>query len=127
VRWDALAEPGKRLDTASLAGGDEASQHRRRYRLMTRLYAVEERAKALSLSAEQRLALRQRVSARLLGKLYQTVCAGVAAVGSAEESVRRRGARQVGSSDSNALKKCRRAYIQHPTYVMPRSDLKNAS
>src|SRR6201993_181280 len=37
--------------------------------LIARLYAVEERAKALS--AEQRLALRQRVSARLLGKLHQ--------------------------------------------------------
>ena len=37
--------------------------------LIARLYAVEERAKALSLSAEQRLALRQRVSVRLLGKL----------------------------------------------------------
>jgi hypothetical protein len=36
-----------------------------------RLYAVEERARALSLSAEQRLALRQRISARLLGKLHQ--------------------------------------------------------
>ena len=39
--------------------------------LIARLYAVEERAKALSLSAEQRLALRQRVSARLLGQLHQ--------------------------------------------------------
>jgi hypothetical protein len=39
--------------------------------LIGRLYAVEERAKALSLPAEQRLALRQRVSARLLGKLQQ--------------------------------------------------------
>jgi transposase len=39
--------------------------------LIARLYAVEDRAKALSLSAEQRLALRQRVSARLLGKLHQ--------------------------------------------------------
>jgi transposase len=39
--------------------------------LITRLYAVEERAKALSLSAEQRFALRQRVSARLLGKLHK--------------------------------------------------------
>jgi hypothetical protein len=39
--------------------------------LIARLYAVEERAKALSLSAEQRLALRQRVSTRLLGKLHQ--------------------------------------------------------
>jgi transposase len=37
--------------------------------LIARLYAVEERAKALS--EEQRLALRQRVSARLLGKLRQ--------------------------------------------------------
>ena len=39
--------------------------------LIARLYRVEERAKALSLSAEQRLALRQRLSARLLDKLYQ--------------------------------------------------------
>jgi len=39
--------------------------------LIARLYAVEERAKALSLSAEQRFALRQRVSARLLGKLHK--------------------------------------------------------
>lgn len=39
--------------------------------LIARLYAVEERAKALSLSAEQRLALRQRVSARLIGKLHR--------------------------------------------------------
>ena len=37
--------------------------------LIARLYAVEQRAKALS--AEQRLALRQRVSARLLDKLHQ--------------------------------------------------------
>lgn len=36
-----------------------------------RLNAVEERAKALSLSAEQRLALRQRVSERLVEKLHQ--------------------------------------------------------
>ena len=39
--------------------------------LIARLYAVEERAKVLSLSAEQRLALRQRLSARLLEKLHQ--------------------------------------------------------
>src|SRR3982074_329663 len=39
--------------------------------LIARLYAVEERAKALSLSADERLALRQRVSARLLGRLHQ--------------------------------------------------------
>src|SRR5215472_3807734 len=39
--------------------------------LIARLYAVEERAKTLSLSAEQRLALRQRVSARLLGQIHQ--------------------------------------------------------
>jgi transposase len=39
--------------------------------LIARLYAVEERAKALSLSAAERWALRQRVSARLLGKLHQ--------------------------------------------------------
>jgi transposase len=38
---------------------------------IARLYSVEERAKALSLSAEQRWALRQLVSARLLGKLHQ--------------------------------------------------------
>jgi transposase len=39
--------------------------------LIARLYAVEERAKALSLSGEERFAWRQRVSARLLGKLHQ--------------------------------------------------------
>lgn len=39
--------------------------------LIARLYAVEDRAKALSLSTEQRFALRQRVSARLLGKLHK--------------------------------------------------------
>jgi transposase len=39
--------------------------------LIARLYAVEERARTLSLSAEQRLTLRQRISARLLGKLHQ--------------------------------------------------------
>jgi transposase len=39
--------------------------------LIARLYAVEERAKALVLSAEQRLELRRRVSATLLGKLHQ--------------------------------------------------------
>jgi transposase len=39
--------------------------------LIARLYSVEERAKALSLSAKQRWALRQRVSARLLEKLHQ--------------------------------------------------------
>ena len=39
--------------------------------LVARLYAVEDHAKALSFSAEQRLALRQRISARLLRKLRQ--------------------------------------------------------
>jgi transposase len=39
--------------------------------LIARLYAVEDRAQALSLSAEQRLALRKRVSARLLEKLHK--------------------------------------------------------
>jgi transposase len=39
--------------------------------LIARLYAVEERAKTLTLSAEQRLALRKRVSARLLEKLHK--------------------------------------------------------
>ena len=39
--------------------------------LIARLYAVEERAKVLTLSAQQKLALRHRVSARLLGKLHQ--------------------------------------------------------
>ncbi len=39
--------------------------------LIARLYAVEDRAKALSLPAERRFALRQRVSARLLGKLHK--------------------------------------------------------
>jgi len=39
--------------------------------LIARLYAVEDRAKALSLSAEQRLALRKRVSARIMGRLHK--------------------------------------------------------
>jgi transposase len=39
--------------------------------LIARLYAVEERAKALSLSAQERFALRQRVSTRLLAKLHK--------------------------------------------------------
>jgi transposase len=39
--------------------------------LIARIYRLEERAKALSLSAEQRLALRQRVSSRLIGKLHR--------------------------------------------------------
>jgi transposase len=39
--------------------------------LIARLYAVEERAKKLSLSAQERFALRQRVSARLMKKLHQ--------------------------------------------------------
>src|SRR3954447_8973065 len=39
--------------------------------LVARLYRVEERAKALSLSADERLALRQRVSARLIDKLHR--------------------------------------------------------
>src|SRR5437764_12535553 len=39
--------------------------------LIARLYAVEERANALSLSADERLALRQRVSARLIEKLHR--------------------------------------------------------
>jgi transposase len=39
--------------------------------LIARLYAVEERAKALSLSAAERGALRQRISARLVGKLHR--------------------------------------------------------
>jgi hypothetical protein len=47
--------------------------------------------KPLSLSAEQRLRLRQRVSARLLGKPHQ-YSGGTAAGGSAEESIRRSGA-----------------------------------
>lgn len=39
--------------------------------LIARLYRVEERAKALSLSADQRLALRQLLSARVIEKLHQ--------------------------------------------------------
>ena len=39
--------------------------------LIARPYAVAERAKTLSLSADQRLALRQRVSPRLVGQLHQ--------------------------------------------------------
>jgi transposase len=38
--------------------------------LIARLYAVEDRAKRLALSAEQRRALRQHVSARLMGRLH---------------------------------------------------------
>ena len=38
--------------------------------LIARLYAVEDRAKALALSAEQRLALRKRVSVRLMERLH---------------------------------------------------------
>jgi transposase len=38
--------------------------------LIARVYAVEDRAKALGLSAEQRLALRKRISARLMEKLH---------------------------------------------------------
>jgi len=49
---------------------DESSMGPALY-LIARLYAVEERAKALTLSAEQRLALRQRVSARLIEKLHR--------------------------------------------------------
>jgi hypothetical protein len=65
--------------------------------LIARLYAVEERAKALSLSAEQRLALRP-------------VSAGAAAGGSAEESVRRCGALCAESVGvANALSARRRA------------------
>jgi hypothetical protein len=39
--------------------------------LIARLYAVEERAKTLSLSADERLALRRCVSARLLQQLHR--------------------------------------------------------
>jgi transposase len=39
--------------------------------LIARLYAVEGRAKALALSAEQRFSLRQRISARLVEKLHK--------------------------------------------------------
>jgi hypothetical protein len=70
--------------------------------LIARLCAVEDRAKALSLSAEQRLALRQRVSARLPGET-SPVSAGPAARGFAEESVWRGRAlciESVGSPDA---------------------------
>jgi transposase len=51
---------------------DSAQQHMGPVlHLIARLYAVEERAKALSLSPEQRLALRQRTSARLTTKLHK--------------------------------------------------------
>src|SRR5215813_12006725 len=43
--------------------------------LIARLYRVEERAKALSLSADERLALRRRVSARLVEKLHRYLLA----------------------------------------------------
>jgi transposase len=51
----------------------ESDEHRMgpALHLIARLYAVEDRAKALSLSTEQRLALRQRVSARWLGKRHK--------------------------------------------------------
>lgn len=39
--------------------------------LIARLYRVEEHARALALSAEQRLALRRRISSRLVGKLHR--------------------------------------------------------
>ena len=39
--------------------------------LIARVYGVEARAKELSLSAEQRLALRRRISARVMGKLHR--------------------------------------------------------
>ena len=39
--------------------------------LIARLYAMEDRAKALALSGEQRLALRKRVSARLMERLHK--------------------------------------------------------
>jgi len=39
--------------------------------LIARVYAVEDRAKALALSGEQRLAVRKRVSARLLERLHK--------------------------------------------------------
>jgi transposase len=39
--------------------------------LIARVYAIEDRAKAMALSAEQRLALRKRVSARLMAKLHK--------------------------------------------------------
>jgi transposase len=43
--------------------------------LIARLYAVEERAKVLALTAEQRLTLRQRVSKKLLLKLHRYLLA----------------------------------------------------
>jgi transposase len=43
--------------------------------LIARLYAVEERAKALTLGAEERFALRQRVSKKLLEKLHRYLLA----------------------------------------------------
>jgi transposase len=39
--------------------------------LIARVYAIEDRAKALALSGEQRLALRKRASARLMERLYK--------------------------------------------------------
>jgi hypothetical protein len=100
-----------------LEGYFQARTHARRYvykalewmsnmgpalHLIARLCAVEDRAKALSLSAEQRLALRQRVSARLPGET-SPVSAGPAARGFAEESVWRGRAlciESVGSPDA---------------------------
>lgn len=75
--------------------------------LIARLYAVEERAKALSLSAEQWLALRQRVSARLIGQA-PPVSAEAAAGRSAEESLRRsRALRTESVGGANALSRRR--------------------
>lgn len=49
---------------------DEARMGRALH-LIARFYAVEERAKALALTAEQRLALRQRVSKKVLDQLHR--------------------------------------------------------
>jgi hypothetical protein len=70
--------------------------------LIARLYAVEDRAKRLALSAEQRLALRQRVSARLMEKLHHYLLEFEAG-GFAEEPVWRGGAlraESVGGADA---------------------------
>ena len=53
---------------------DEARMGRALH-LIARLYSVEEQARALGLSAEQRCALRQRVSKKLLGKLHRYLLA----------------------------------------------------
>ncbi|MBV6433887.1 MAG: hypothetical protein IANPNBLG_04121 [Bryobacteraceae bacterium] len=62
------------LDTCSkifLQAGRRRAPHGPALYLIARLYRVEEHARALTLSAEQRLELRRRVSSRLVGKPHR--------------------------------------------------------